>query len=877
MLSLLTAALLGATFRVETNSGVPQIVVDGRPVRARMFWGGVTPTPLAIGPQGRRVEFEFVGQASAAGTATIHFRFGPTPGDVWMDDVAITDLDAQRDVLPRCDFESGPESFGREWTFWPQGPANTVGTVTVEPGVGRDGTAGLHVRLKAPPGASGSGGRWPDFHIYHQPRLSIEKGKHYRVSFWARSEPARGLTVGLYRPGPTFVPLGGPNPPYSSLAFASQIRLAAAAGVNFVSFPVQLPWPEPGQPTDWATPDGQCQAVLDANPQAWLLPRIGVEPPLWWRKAHPDDMMRWEDGLHELTDTAAAPASQLFRREAAAQLSALIAHLEAKFGPHLAGYHPTGQNTGEWFYHDTWKRPLSGYAPVELAAWHKWLGRRYVEDAALRRAWNAADVTCATAPLPTPAARRSAPAGVLRDPQHEQALLDFNEFQQEMMADEVCDLARAVRQATAGRKLVVFFYGYMFEFGAVRNGPAVAGHYALRQVLASPDIDVLCSPISYFDRALGGGAPSMSAAESVALAGKLWLNEDDTSTHLSSGTQPGHKERTHTLDDTNALLVRNVAQEALRNFGTWWMDLGSTGWFNDSGMWAEMARLRALDEPLLQHPLPYRPDVAVVVDPAGMLDVSGQGWPVTLEGVYKARAELGRMGAPYGQYLLDDVLAGRVRAKLYVMLTAWRLSAQQRQQLRRAIGGADVVWCYAPGYVDADHFSLDAMKELTGFRLKKVSPAKALAEPTDFGRDLKITRPLGVAGHVEPLFAVDDRGAVVIAQYSDGSTAVTAALSRSSHGRSWFVGTPGLSSELLRVAAKAAGVHLYTQTDCNVYANGPYVAVHTAHEGPLMLDFGRPGRVVDLLTGRTLGQGPIVTLPLPAGRTAVMELEAEHK
>ena len=53
------------------------------------------------------------------------------------------------------------------------------------------------------------------------------------------------------------------------------------------------------------------------------------------------------------------------------------------------------------------------------------------------------------------------------------------------------------------------------------------------------------------------------------------------------------------------------------------------------------------------------------------------------------------------------------------------------------------------------------------------------------------------------------------------------------------------------------------------------MAVHTAHDGPLKLDFGQPGRVVDLLTGRTLGQGPIITLPLPAGRTAVMKLEAE--
>jgi len=87
--------------------------------------------------------------------------------------------------------------------------------------------------------------------------------------------------------------------------------------------------------------------------------------------------------------------------------------------------------------------------------------------------------------------------------------------------------------------LVVFFYGYVFEFGTIRLGPATCGHYALRQVLNCPDIDVLCSPISYFDRGIGGGAPSMTAAESVALAGKMWLVEDDTRTHLGTGDFPG--------------------------------------------------------------------------------------------------------------------------------------------------------------------------------------------------------------------------------------------------------------------------------------------------------------------------------------------------
>ena len=116
---------------------------------------------------------------------------------------------------------------------------------------------------------------------------------------------------------------------------------------------------------------------------------------------------------------------------------------------------------------------------------------------------------------------------------------EFARFQQSEMADHVAALTAACRRGTAGGKLVVFFYGYVFEFGAIVNDPSTSGHYALRRVLNCPDIDVLCSPISYFDRGLGQSGPAMTAAESVALAGKMWLSEDDTRTYLGTGRAPG--------------------------------------------------------------------------------------------------------------------------------------------------------------------------------------------------------------------------------------------------------------------------------------------------------------------------------------------------
>ncbi len=826
------------TVRVDPAGGAPRLLVNGTPVRARMFWGAPGSTPLKLTTEWKQISFEFTASGSAS-NGTVHFRFGNEPGDIFLDDIQVTDLDAGRDLIPRCDFEAGPESFKHDWTFWPTGAANTVGTTTVEPGIGRNGSAGLRVRLKAPPG-----GHWPDFHIYHHANLAIAKDHRYRVSFWARATPARKLMLAFYQPGQNFVRLGGPLD-----CFGAQIKLAADAGVNFVSYPCPMPWPKPGAEADWSGADAACETVLRANPNALLLPRLGMNPPPWWREAHPDDVMQWEDGRRDHM----VVASPRYRRDAAERLAALVTHLEEKFGDHVAGYHPCGQNTGEWFYEDTWRRPLSGYAPADAAAWKEWLKQHGRPDA----------------PVPTAAARHAAPAGIFRDPATERTLIDWAEFQQEEMADCVIELARAVRQASHGHKLVVFFYGYVFEFAAVSTGPSVAGHYALRRALNCPDIDVLCSPISYFDRGLAESAPSMTAAESVALAGKLWLNEDDTHTYLATGSQPGWMQHVTTLEDTNKQLVRNVAQEALRNFGTWWMDLGSSGWFNDAGMWAEMVRLKALDEPLLKKPTPFRPQVAAVIDERAMLRVAAGGTSVTRPGIYEVRASLGRMGAPYGQYLLDDVLAGRVKAKLHVFLNAWSLSAAERAKLLKATRGSAKIWCYAPGWFDGDQPSLEAMKQLTSFELKPVSLATPTATPTERGKLLGLEKTFGGEKPVKPLFAAADaKPEEILATYADGSAAV--ALRRTPGGPSLFVGAPGLTSELLRLVAREAGVRLFTTTDCNVYANGPFVTLHASQDGPVELSTDKRSEIVDVLTGAPVGRGPKLTLPLKRGDTRVL-------
>ena len=776
LLAVSTAA--AQDVRVRVNNGVPQIERNGIVQRARWFWGAPGQALLKAGQEAQQIEFEMTGILDDTNDITVHFRFDSKPNTYWLDNIQITDTETGETVIPLCGFENGMESFTKDWTFWPPGKQNTTGNISVESGK-------LQIAIKSPPDNN-----LPDFHIYHHPRLTLKKGHRYKVMLWVRAAEPGGLYVGVYKPSAHFAKAARIDG-----VFESQIRLAASVGVDFISFPVHLPWAEPGKDdkAEFEFAFSQCQAVLDVNPKAQLVSRIGTYPPEWWVKANPDHMMVYEKEGGQPCFEVASPK---WRVEAAERLGILIERLEEKFGDSMAGYHPTGQNTAEWFYMDSWNNRYHGNNPVAVEAFRDWLRKKYPTDEALQKAWNRHDIRLATAEPPSPQRRRDAGAkGWILNLKIDRDIIDHNFALQDIMVDGMLGMAKVVREKTHGKKLSILFYGYSFEFFALNRGPAASGHYALRRVLDCPDVDVLCSPISYFDRQLGGSAPAMTAAESVMLAGKLWLYEDDTSTHISAGNAPGSAERAKNSWESNQMLLRNTAEEACRNFACWWMDLGSAGWFDDPAMWTEMKRLEAVDYPLLKNPIPFKPEIAAVMDETSAMYVAHGGNRIGRSLVYESRAPFARCGAPFGQYLLDDVLAGNVdHVKVFVFLNAWTLTPDQRKMLLEKTAGKNRIWCYPPGS--------------------------------------------------EPDFDVPQDDIV----YRE----------------------PRLTPETIRDAAKHAGVPIICEDNVVLYSHGNFIVVHGTKEGAVTLHWANNVTWKDALSGKRLGNGKELQLPLQFGETRIV-------
>ena len=634
----------------------------------------------------------------------------------------------------------------------------------------------------------------------------------------------------------------------SSETNAATLRTVANAGVELIEVGIahsflspkreRVRWTAFEGPDDWSIADEQMRTAIEAHPNGKFLLRIFVNAPKAVLESNPDWCMRFEDDDDVKGERMASPSCRQYREAVCAYLKRAVKHFSETFPNHYAGIHPSGQNSGEFFYDKAWTK-LSGYDKHTLAAWRKWLAERGESDAA-------------TAEVPTPAERKAKDDGsVLLDPVKRRRVIQFNQFLQDEMSDFVAEMACACREASGDKKLVVFFYGYAWEFNSLPNGPAASGHYGLMRLLekAPGAIDILCGPIGYFNRRYPDGfAPVMSAAETLASHGILWLNEDDTRTYRDPRRdRPYTQEGTLTTCENNCkVMLRNTAQEAIRGLGSWWMDLYGHGWYDDPALWEVQRRLWPSERALLARPRPYTPDVAAIVGEQSQLHFSAGAQAVTRPLIYTVRGEFDKAGVRYGQYLLEDVLKNPPPAKVHVFLSANYLTAADRAALAkdRVEHPERVrVWCFAPGYLSDRGADEKGITEVTGFSVKRIDKS---------------------GDKIRPFFSPDAEGGEVWARFPDGSPSVAARSAGA--GMDVFCAIPELTADVIRRAAKAAGVHLYLKSgNAGVYADAGFVSVQALEDGEVAVDFGETGDIVDAMTGEKVGEGPVLSLSLKAG------------
>lgn len=854
---------------VKDHLGSPTLFINGQPEVPFMFYGyadsALQATRVEAGPEWQEVTIPFTAPEDNSGSCAIHMRVGDLAGKVWVDSVSLREVangkPAEPNLVQMGDWEGEEVALRNHWTLWTNPDSGVKASWSPDRQIFKEGAQSGRIDIDVP-------GKGPvDAHLI-QTGMSVRKGQKYVLHLFLRSDPARVLQVQVLRHGE-------PWTAYSCLkdsVYSQQVVLAAARGIHLHSFGISMPWPKPGEQADYSQIDRILESVIELDPKALLLPRFGMMAPAWWLDTHPGQEMAFSDANASGFGRFSSMASDSWRKDALEQLRALVRHCEARFGDRMFGYHPCGQNTGEWFYERSWEEVTSGYEEAFQAGFARWALARYGSIESLRQAWDQPELTEETIRVPSHEQRLHSRHGFFRDPASEKFLIDFHEYLQIAMVEPLEAMARVIKEETQQKKLVVLFYGYLFEISGIPYGPQNSGHLAMARLLKCPDVDIVCSPISYYDRGSGGTGPFMTAVDSVSAAGKLWLNEDDTRTHLTpKDTWVMSIHPAHDLPSLKGIHQRNVGRILPRRMACWFMDLANEGWLNEAGIWDNIAELKSIYQKYLSQDSRFQPEVAVIVDEKSSLSLADT-WRLTRHLNSAFRDQVGRMGTEFSLHYLDDVLEDRyVLPKVTLFIGCHSLTQSARTKLQAAIHGKTSVWFYGSGYLDEDSADVGNMESLLGFKFKEhLEDGPAAIE---FLAESSVLPPLhhrqyNLEATLQPWWSIEPQADTVpLGHFRNGETAVAVRFDGVG-GAIYSVGSLGCPSEFLRSIIARAGVQLYVESPDCVSAGGSFLSIHACTDGEKIIHLP-PGTKLESLDGEVIPaqSGPAVNATMTLGET----------
>ncbi|HEX9007477.1 MAG TPA: hypothetical protein VF889_09295, partial [Bacteroidota bacterium] len=597
----------------------------------------------------------------------------------------------------------------------------------------------------------------------------LERFEHMTVSFddsvlieleRLRGEPPCRSEIRMERGGARLFVNGREEWPFFAVS-SSPLRTAKSyreAGIRFIHPLIGLEdgWQGPGK-YDWTQYDRYFARLLEIVPDALLFPRIHVYAPVWWKEAHPAELIRCglpvppdeykvpaqyvdrDAGLNwSLNDPYGASfASELWKKEEGEALREFLRHIEASpLKSRMLGYHVSGMHTGEWHY----------------------LGCRWLPD-------YSAPMEKRAGPVPPVERRIDKDGPLLRNPETDADVIRFLTKYHENTAMTVAAFARIVKEETQRRVICGTFFCYVLENVMIQE----AGHLVPDAVLHSPDLDYIATPYTYqrsnvpgnqrWDsdviddtgnwlgraRGVGGDGAYRVLSESMRRNNKMFISEIDCSTYLEPYRRSEGGSGSETVDGTLKILRRDIGQVFATGHAGWLFDFGhlnppfkaGKSWYDDPPMIQEIRSLMRLGEKERAR-LDIAPvsEIAAVYEPKSWLATKSwkaeepwDGYGIVISDfighwmVNSQARTIHRIGAPADfLYRFDLSAADRSRFKLFLMVNTFFLTADEVRQLRGLFkgSGATVVWFYAPGYIGPTKFEPAQMEELTGFAFRRL-------------------------------------------------------------------------------------------------------------------------------------------------------------
>jgi hypothetical protein len=724
--------------------------------------------------------------------------------------------------------------------------------------------------------------------------------------------------VRMYQGKPTLFIDGAPTalPTYSPVSWRGDILQKAAPwffphgmGAYMLGIPTSAvtdPWGEsPFFEGDkvTATPtaafkvdmDAQAEFLLQGDPGAYLFIRNGPSQTPSWRKAHPEEMFVTEEG--ERLDMPSI-ASELYWDVFAEALKAMVQYCEGRpWGGRIIGY---------WFGFDgegTWP-PLFGgqlfdHGPVMTARWRAFLTTKYGTDDALRAAYGDDSLSLATIAVPKDKLRGSVAevsalpywqAGADNAP-----LRDYMLLQQEVLHAGAKKVFQAQREATDRKRIFLsdafkqpmlgwsnfgFFdpnFPWLLAYPEVMAG---SGSIGVADLIGEPGCDGLVTPIDYQVRGTGGTTEPEGAVDSTVLRGKYFMAELDLRTYNDDREKTAYG-TARDAKEFAAISWRSTASALTRAYNGYWMDIAGGNFFSNADIQATIGRSVEVLKASVDWPHAEVPGIAMVLDDAGALDTNGSGNYCNEAVMWEEKLGISRCGVPYRIYLLEDLLLGNFPAhRVFYFPTLFRVTDAKLAVLKEKVlrDGNVVLWGPGSGISDGASISPEHASRLTGFQFDMLNVnftrrvhIQRFDHPITTGlpADVIYGSPLSYGPVLYPM----DGTSLGLAWTKMGKTYSGLSVKDMGAWTSVFTTAVPLPADLWRGLARAAGAHIYTESNDILLADSTIVALHSIQSGEKTIRLPGTYTVEDVISGEIVGEGvDRIQFVLDAPETRVFRL-----
>lgn len=619
---------------------------------------------------------------------------------------------------------------------------------------------------------------------------------------------------------------------------------------------------------DFTAFDLAVEQASEAYPDVKFFVQVSTHPPRSWADEHPGEMARTEDGrisrhinIGETPHSFSSRAALEDKRKA---VTACIRYLEnSPYADRIAGYRIIGGHTAEWIGWGYMNKWLFDYSEPARKAFLAYAEEKY-PAAGIDR-------------IPTEAERLARPGGVssLLNPERNLAVIAYNEFYSDSIADMLIDLCRTAKKACGGRKVVGSYYGYTFNTTSTAYFQ-VAGHYSLMRLLESGAVDFLMSPQSYAIRHLGGTMGDMKPFRTIMNHGVLSLIEDDMRTHALPPIWTNNYDQTLNAAQSVSIMRRDLGIALCRLqpllLYTYYGKYHSE--FSFPEMRPMMRDLRIAGEFCWKKGVGRKADVALVVSERTLNFLAYEKQYVRTggrrqdynhtgaSGNYNESAlrltgtlisgqidPLSRSGALCDYVLAEDIANHLDDYKLWVFTDCFQyddafLDAVRKLRTRKNT----LLWLYAPGYYRNMKGNVENMKTLTGFEFRELSSAPAEIQ-TGAGEYLGIP-----SDTLYPAFAVPSQKGVRLLGNYTGTQHAGFAEKTDGPSRSIFCGAYRFSAAFFRKLAEESGAHIYMDSGDPVEANEGLFSIHARWPGRKHVRLKRKSDVIDVFNRKLIAE-----------------------